>query len=174
MRASASGCASSRAFDARSRSSSRLSSQLPRSRASTSSERSASFTIAAAPASASGRAFAVWWSSILYLASAALFYEIATVERRVSRRDGKVYLDYLQNGHGKLIAAPFCVRPGPGAPVSMPLDWSEVEDGLAIEQHTIRTAPARMTALGGDPLAAVLEEEPDLVAALERLMGWFG
>lgn len=98
--------------------------------------------------------------------------EIATVERRVSRRDGKVYLDYLQNGHGKLIAAPFCVRPRPGAPVSMPLEWREVKDGLAIEQHTIRTAPARMAALGRDPLAAVLEEEPDLVAALERLMGW--
>ena len=98
--------------------------------------------------------------------------EIATVERRVSRREGKVYLDYLQNGHGKLIAAPFCVRPRPGAPVSMPLEWSEVVDGLAIEQHTIRTAPARMAALGRDPLAAVLEEEPDLVAALERLMGW--
>ena len=100
--------------------------------------------------------------------------EIATVERRVSRREGKVYLDYLQNGHGKLIAAPFCVRPKPGAPVSMPLEWSEVEDGLAIEQHTIRTAPGRMAALGRDPLATVLEEEPDLVAALERLMGWFG
>ena len=56
----------------------------------------------------------------------------------------------------------------------MPLEWSEVEDGLAIEQHTIRTAPARMAALGGDPLAAVLEEEPDLVAALERLMSWLG
>jgi len=97
--------------------------------------------------------------------------EIATVERRVSRREGKVYLDYLQNGHGKLIAAPFCVRPRPGAPVSMPLEWSEVKDGLAIEQHTIRNAPAGMTALGRDPLAAVLEEEPDLLAALERLMG---
>ena len=100
--------------------------------------------------------------------------EIATVERRVGRREGKVYLDYLQNGHGKLIAAPFCVRPKPGAPVSMPLEWGEVDEGLAIEQHTIRTAPARMAALEGDPLARVLEDEPDLVAALERLMGWLG
>ena len=99
--------------------------------------------------------------------------EIATVERRIGRRDGKVYLDYLQNGHGKLIAAPFCVRPKPGAPVSMPLEWEEVEDGLAIDQHTIRTAPARMGRLGRDPLAPVLEEEADLVQALERLMGWF-
>ncbi len=100
--------------------------------------------------------------------------EIATVERRVGRREGKVYLDYLQNGHGKLIAAPFCVRPRPGAPVSMPLEWGEVREGLTIERHTIRTAPARMAALGRDPLAPVLEEEPDLVAALERLMGWLG
>ncbi len=105
---------------------------------------------------------------------AAELPEIATVERRVSRREGKVYLDYLQNGHGKLIAAPFCVRPKPGAPVSMPLEWDEVEEGLAIGQHTIRTAPARMAALGRDPLAKVLEEEPDLVAALERLTERFG
>ena len=99
---------------------------------------------------------------------------IATVERRIGRREGKVYLDYLQNGHGKLIAAPFCVRPKPGAPVSMPLAWDEVREGLAIDQHTIRTAPVRMERLGRDPLAPVLEEEPDLVAALERLMGWLG
>ena len=56
----------------------------------------------------------------------------------------------------------------------MPLEWSEVEKGLAIENHTIRTAPARMAVLGRDPLAPVLEEEPDLVAALERLMRWLG
>jgi len=49
--------------------------------------------------------------------------EIATVTRQVQRRDGKVYLDYVQNGHGRLIVAPYSVRPLPGAPVSMPLSW---------------------------------------------------
>ena len=48
--------------------------------------------------------------------------EIATIVRQVTKRDGRVYLDYVQNGHGRLLAAPFSVRPVPGALVSTPLD----------------------------------------------------
>lgn len=94
---------------------------------------------------------------------------VATVARRPSQRDGKVYVDYVQNGHGRLIAAPYCVRPLPGAPVSAPLDWAEVDAGLSLQDHTIRTLPARMEALGRDPFAGVLNAKPDLVGALERL-----
>ncbi len=96
--------------------------------------------------------------------------EIATIVRQVSQRDGKVYVDYLQNGSGKLIVSPFCVRPLPGAPVSVPLTWREVKRGLDIRKHTIRTVPGRMEKLGADPLVEVLESSPDLAAALDRLM----
>ena len=41
-------------------------------------------------------------------------------------REGKVYVDFGQNGHGKLIVAPYSVRPLPGATVSTPLAWTEV------------------------------------------------
>lgn len=95
--------------------------------------------------------------------------EIATLHRVIDRREGKVYLDYLQNGHGKLIAAPFSARPKPGAPVSMPLAWDEVTHGLEILDFTIANAVERMEALGDDPLRAVLEAKPDLLGALERL-----
>jgi bifunctional non-homologous end joining protein LigD len=95
--------------------------------------------------------------------------EISTVTRQVSRRGGKVYIDYLQIGAGRLIVAPFSVRPLPGAPVSMPLRWSEVKPGLDIRSFTIKTARARMQKLKRDPLIEVLEEEPDLAGALERL-----
>ena len=64
--------------------------------------------------------------------------EIATIVRSVSDRDGKVYLDYLQNGHGRLLVSPFCVRPLPGAPVSMPIDWELVNGKLKLERFTIR------------------------------------
>jgi bifunctional non-homologous end joining protein LigD len=100
---------------------------------------------------------------------AAELPQIATITRQVSRRDGRVYLDYVQNGHGRLLAAPFSVRPVPGALVSTPLEWREVTPGLDIASYTIRTVPARMQRLAHDPLAAVLELEPDLVAALEGL-----
>jgi len=97
--------------------------------------------------------------------------KIATIVRQVSQRDGRVYVDYLQNGSGKLIVAPFSARPLPGAPVSVPLAWREVNRRLDIRRHTIKTAPERMRKLGAAPLAEVLELSPDLGAALDRLMG---
>ena len=96
--------------------------------------------------------------------------KIATIVRQVTQREGKVYVDYLQNGSGKLIVAPFSVRPLPGAPVSVPLAWREVTPKLDIRRHTIKTVPERMRKLKTDPLAEVLELAPDLGAALERLM----
>jgi bifunctional non-homologous end joining protein LigD len=95
--------------------------------------------------------------------------EIATITRQVSRRDGRVYVDYLQNGSGKLLVAPFSVRPLPGAPVSMPLAWREVNRRLDIRKHTIKSAPERMRKLKVDPVAEVLEVVPDLGEALGRL-----
>jgi bifunctional non-homologous end joining protein LigD len=94
--------------------------------------------------------------------------EIATVVRAVQRRDGKVYLDYMQNAHGQLIVSPFSVRPLPGAPVSMPITWDEVNDSLDMKAFTIRTAVQRMEKLG-DPMAQVLMDKPDLLSALTTL-----
>ncbi|MFZ5646335.1 MAG: non-homologous end-joining DNA ligase [Bacillota bacterium] len=51
----------------------------------------------------------------------------ATVERAVAKRAGRVYLDYLQNGRGKTMAFQYSLRPLPGAPVSTPLLWEEIE-----------------------------------------------
>ena len=105
---------------------------------------------------------------------AAELPEIATVTRQVQKRDGKVYLDYVQNGHGRLLVAPFSARPLPGAPVSMPLAWSEVTPKLDIRKFTIVNALARMKKLKDDPLRAVLEGKPDLVSALEKLHARLG
>ena len=95
--------------------------------------------------------------------------EIATITRQVGKRGARVYLDYVQNGHGRLLVAPFSVRPLPGAPVSTPLLWRDVGPKLDIRRFTIRSVPARMKRLRDDPLLPVLDARPDLVAALERL-----
>jgi len=100
---------------------------------------------------------------------AARLPDIATVTRQVHKRGGKVYLDYVQNGHGRLLVAPFSARPLPGAPVSTPITWREVTPQLDIRAFTIRNVPARMRRLKQDPLWAVMDERPDLVQALERL-----
>jgi bifunctional non-homologous end joining protein LigD len=95
--------------------------------------------------------------------------EIATITRHVTKRGDKVYLDYLQNRTGQTIVAPFSVRPLPGATVSMPLLWDEVNDSLDPRTFTIKNAIERMERLGVDPVAAVLDDRPDLGAVLQRL-----
>ena len=95
--------------------------------------------------------------------------EISTMTRQVSRRGGRVYVDYLQNGSGRLIVAPFSARPLPGAPVSTPLRWNEVNQELDIRRFTISNLSARMRKMKRDPLREVLDLQPDISAALERL-----
>ncbi len=95
--------------------------------------------------------------------------EIATITRAVEARGGRVYLDYLQNGHGRLLVSAYSVRPLPGAPVSAPLEWHEVGPGLDPRAFTIRNLPARLGGPAHEQLLGVLELRPDLGAALQRL-----
>jgi bifunctional non-homologous end joining protein LigD len=97
--------------------------------------------------------------------------KISTITRQISRREGKVYIDYLQIGAGRLIVAPFSARPLPGATVSTPLSWNEVTEALDPRSFTITTVPPRMRELKRDPLREVLGLKPDLAEALERLSG---
>jgi bifunctional non-homologous end joining protein LigD len=93
---------------------------------------------------------------------------IATVVRAIQRRDGKVYLDYVQNGYGRLLVAPFSVRPLPGAPMSMPVSWDEVTPELDPKGFTIKTAVERMQRRG-DPMAPLREVGVDLMEVLQKL-----
>jgi bifunctional non-homologous end joining protein LigD len=109
------------------------------------------------------------WALMLAQIVERRYPKIATTSRSPSSRGGKVYLDWGQNARGQLLVAPFSVRPHPGAPVSMVLDWSEVTPALDSQQWTIKNALARMEALGHDPMRPVLTEKPDLRAVLDRL-----
>lgn len=95
--------------------------------------------------------------------------KIATIERNLAARRGRVYIDFLQNGRGKLIAAPFSARPRPGATVSTPLRWDELKSTLTPAKFTLRSVPRRVRTLKEDPLAGVLAIEPDLAAIFEEL-----
>ncbi len=102
------------------------------------------------------------------------FPDLATTHRNPERRRGRVYLDWGQNAHGQLLVAPLSVRPVAGATVSMPLRWHEVTPALDPAAFTIRTARARLEALGEDPVRPVLTERPDLLGALARLQELLG
>lgn len=99
--------------------------------------------------------------------------DIATVERLPGQRDGKVYLDFLQNRRSQTIVPPYAVRPVRGATVSTPLQWDELEhDDLAPRNFTIHTVPLRV-ARHGDLFRKALEDRQDLlpaIAALEELL----
>jgi bifunctional non-homologous end joining protein LigD len=68
--------------------------------------------------------------------------------RDPKKREHKIYVDFLQNREGQTIAAPYCVRPVPKAPVSTPLEWKELTDKLDPKDFTIKTILPRLTKKG--------------------------
>jgi bifunctional non-homologous end joining protein LigD len=85
--------------------------------------------------------------------------KIATVERMKDKRGGKLYVDYMQNGEGKTVVAPYTIRARDGAVVSMPIAWDELDEELDPTVFTIRTAPARVRKKG-DLLSGLLRTTP--------------
>jgi bifunctional non-homologous end joining protein LigD len=88
--------------------------------------------------------------------------EYTSIERMVSNRHGKMYLDFLQNRPQATIAAPYSLRPKPGATVSMPLHWDEVKKGMKMTDYTIFNAIDRIKKVG-DLFKPVLEKGVDLL-----------
>jgi bifunctional non-homologous end joining protein LigD len=95
--------------------------------------------------------------------------DAATLVRDVNARHGRVYIDYLQLGHGKTIAAPFAVRPVRGAPVSAPLEWKELRPALDPAVWNIKTMIPRMRRLKHDPFLGALTDQQRLETSLPRL-----
>lgn len=93
--------------------------------------------------------------------------ELLTLERAVARRRGRVYVDYLQNARGKTIVAAYSPRPLPGAPVSCPVTWEELES-CRPENFHLRSVPERLRSRG-DPMAPLLACAQPLDGALRAL-----
>lgn len=93
-----------------------------------------------------------------------------SLERTVKDRNGKMYLDFLQNRAHATIAAPYSVRPKPGATVSMPLHWDEVKKGMKMSDFTIENAIARLKA-EGDIFKPVLGKGIDLIKVIKEAAG---
>jgi bifunctional non-homologous end joining protein LigD len=96
---------------------------------------------------------------------------LTSLERSPAKRRGRIYLDYLQNRKGATMAAPYAVRPVPGATVSTPLAWREVTSRLDPADFDIRTVPERV-ARREDPWRGFFDAGVDLAKALERIDRW--
>ncbi|HYD22368.1 MAG TPA: DNA ligase D, partial [Flavipsychrobacter sp.] len=94
--------------------------------------------------------------------------KFTSIERQVSKRGGKMYIDFLQNRPQATLAAPYSLRPKPGATVSMPLLWEEVKPGLKMKDFTIFNAVERVKR-EGDIFKPVLGKGINLPKVLKKL-----
>jgi len=94
--------------------------------------------------------------------------KIATVERAIGNREGKVYVDFGQNRRSQTVVPPYVPRPVRGATVSTPLEWGELDDDLHPSRFTIQTIRPRLEERG-DLFRAALDDPQDLGGAIEAL-----
>jgi bifunctional non-homologous end joining protein LigD len=94
--------------------------------------------------------------------------DLTTVQRVVSKRGARVYLDFLQNRRGATVASAYSVRPRLGATVSAPIAWHELDDDLQPEDFSVRTMSDRLSAVG-DLWAACRADANDVREVLELL-----
>jgi bifunctional non-homologous end joining protein LigD len=93
---------------------------------------------------------------------------IATMERRIHSRDGKIYLDYLQNRKGQTIASVYSVRPLANAPVSIPIEWDELTEALSPQKFNLKNSIKRLEQKG-DLFNPLLSASFDIEKALKKL-----
>lgn len=91
-----------------------------------------------------------------------------SIERTISKRKGKIYVDFLQNRAGQTLAAPYSARPKNGATVSAPLQWDEVNSTLSPSQFTIHNMMQRLEKKG-DLWKAVLGKGANIPKIIKQL-----
>jgi len=95
--------------------------------------------------------------------------EITSIERSPSRRQGKVYIDFLQNRRGQTVAAPYSLRPRRHAPVSTPLTWKEVNNRLDPNKFNINSIHQRLKKSGDLWKPLINHKGIDLESSLSML-----
>lgn len=94
--------------------------------------------------------------------------EIASITRPIGNRGNKIYIDFLQNRQGQTLASAYSVRPRPGATVSTPLEWGEVNEKLSPAKFTIKNVLKRFDKKG-DLWKPVLGKGANLELILKKI-----
>jgi bifunctional non-homologous end joining protein LigD len=85
-----------------------------------------------------------------------------------ARRKGRIFVDYLRNGRGATSIAAYSSRSRPGAPVSTPLAWEELEGDVRGDTYTIENLPERLESLAADPWREMSTLKQSITAAIKR------
>jgi bifunctional non-homologous end joining protein LigD len=75
-----------------------------------------------------------------------------------AKRNNKIFVDYLRNARGATSVAPYSTRARPGAPVSAPVGWDELDDRLKPDACTIESLPRRLESLKRDPCGSIFSK----------------
>jgi bifunctional non-homologous end joining protein LigD len=93
---------------------------------------------------------------------------VATMSK--SKRQGRIFIDYLRNARGATSVAPYSTRARKGAPVSTPRRWDEIA-GASPDAYTLENLPSRLAALMRNPWAGMSDVRQSLTLAMRREMG---
>jgi bifunctional non-homologous end joining protein LigD len=102
----------------------------------------------------------------MLMAAAAPDRYVATMSK--AARQGKIFVDYLRNERGATAIAAYSTRARPGATVSVPVAWEELDDRLKADHFNISNVPARLSRLKKDPWAAMAGTRQSITAAILR------
>jgi bifunctional non-homologous end joining protein LigD len=105
------------------------------------------------------------WVESLSRAVGQMVPELVSWEWSKRDRRGRARLDFTQNAINRTLVGPYSARPAPGAPISAPIRWEELDDpSLAPDRWTLNTFPARLAAVGDlfAPALSMVQELPPL------------
>jgi bifunctional non-homologous end joining protein LigD len=94
--------------------------------------------------------------------------DITSIERLPEKRHGKIYIDCFQNKIGATVAAPYCIRPKAGAPVSTPLEWKELSENIKPADFNMKNIFERLERTG-DIWKSFFEQSFDMSKSLLKL-----
>lgn len=120
------------------------------------------------------------WDEVLEV-SRALAQKLAdetperyTADMRKEKRQGRVLVDYLRNSRGSTWVAPFSTRARPGAPVSTPVAWDELEGDLRSDTYTVANLRRRLASLEADPWKRIDDVRQSLTREIRRALSLDG
>jgi bifunctional non-homologous end joining protein LigD len=102
---------------------------------------------------------------------AATFPDRFTAVMSKARRRGKIYVDYLRNAEGATSIAAYAARARANAPVSVPIEWSELAGDVRYDHFNVRNVPARLLRMKHDPWREFFEVSQSITGAMMKKIG---